>query len=100
MNTKSAIENQFWDYSDVIPNTNVTSLPTTSDLLRDQSTVLITYWILFLVGATGNLRVLTTLVLNRRQRSRVDMLMTHLTTADVLVTCVIIPLEVSGLIIS
>lgn len=95
--TTSDLEKQFWDYFEITtssygPNYTVGPLDQTP---RDQSAVLATYGVLFVVGALGNLVVLATLAKTRRRKSRVDLLMTHLAIADVCVTCGVIPLEVS-----
>ncbi|CAG5058999.1 unnamed protein product [Parnassius apollo] len=62
-------------------------------LTRDQHAVIVTYWVLMTLGAFCNLAVLLSLTRTRRRKSRVDLLMTHLAIADVLVTCGVIPLE-------
>lgn len=50
---------------------------------------------LLITGAFGNVAVFTSLVRSRRRKSRVNLLMTHLAVADMIVTFIVIPLEVS-----
>lgn len=85
----SQIDKKFWDYFDVTSAPNVQP-----EEPRDQAAVLATYGVLLVVGGVGNLAVLAALTRQRRRRSRVDLLMTHLALADVAVTCGVIPLEV------
>ncbi|KOB70529.1 ACP receptor [Operophtera brumata] len=89
----SQIDQKFWDYFDVATSVspNVTCCPEV--VPRDQGAVLVTYGVLLVVGGVGNVAVLVALSRQRRRRSRVDLLMTHLALADVAVTCGVIPLE-------
>ncbi|XP_041980433.1 gonadotropin-releasing hormone II receptor-like [Aricia agestis] len=52
------------------------------------------YASLFVVGATGNVAVFVSLIRSRRRKSRVNLLMTHLAIADMIVTFIVIPLEI------
>lgn len=87
----SPIDKKFWDYFDA---TAVAVSTADVEEPRDQAVVLATYAALLVVGGVGNVAVLAALTRQRRRRSRVDLLMTHLAIADVAVTCGVIPLEV------
>ncbi|CAG5058995.1 unnamed protein product [Parnassius apollo] len=62
-------------------------------LTPDQHAVIVTYWVLMMLGAFCNLAVLISLTRTRHRKSRMDLLMTNLAIADVSVTCGVIPLE-------
>ena len=84
---------------------NTTTIHTNStenldDLLFDDS-----YWLrigldalIILVSSVANIAVLITLVMNRRRKSRVNMLILHLITADLLITLVNIPVDIGWLL--
>ncbi|XP_049792592.1 adipokinetic hormone/corazonin-related peptide receptor variant I-like [Schistocerca nitens] len=58
--------------------------------------VVCVYCVLFAVAATGNLTVFVTLVRGRRYRkSRISLMIAHLAAADLVVTFIMMPLEVS-----
>lgn len=83
----------FWDYFDMDVTgeaSTVASIPS-----PEQGFVLVMYCTLLGVGAVGNAAVFATLLRSRRRKSRVNLLMTHLAGADLIVTTVVIPLEVS-----
>ncbi|XP_013792760.1 gonadotropin-releasing hormone II receptor-like, partial [Limulus polyphemus] len=53
------------------------------------------YSILFVIAATGNLPVFISLLRNRQRKSPVKLMMLNLAVADLIVTFVMIPLEIS-----
>lgn len=53
----------------------------------------VSYSILFVIGAYGNVTVFVTL-LRARRKSRISLMITHLTMADLVVTFIMIPLEI------
>lgn len=53
------------------------------------------YSTLLIIGGLGNVGMFTFLMRSRKRKSRVDLLMTHLVVADMMVTFIVIPLEVS-----
>ena len=55
---------------------------------------LITYTVLFVIAALGNLTVFITLFKNRHRRSRVNMFIMHLSIADMIVTFIMVPMEI------
>lgn len=61
-------------------------------------TVVIVYCVLFLIAAVGNLTVFITLFKSRHRKSRISLMITHLAVADLMVTFIMIPLEVSTFI--
>ncbi|XP_073960336.1 adipokinetic hormone/corazonin-related peptide receptor variant I-like [Choristoneura fumiferana] len=81
----------FWDYfdMDVGEASTVASIPS-----PEQGFVLGMYCTLLGVGAVGNAAVFASLLRSRRRKSRVNLLMTHLAGADLIVTTVVIPLEI------
>lgn len=94
-NSKSNIsDNQkFLDYFNDVPNTTDTVVDTVP--VSEQGFVVCIYSTLFAVGAVGNVCVFISLVRSRRRKSRVNLLMTHLVVADLIVIFIVIPLEVS-----
>ncbi|CAG9865443.1 unnamed protein product [Phyllotreta striolata] len=52
------------------------------------------YTVLFVVAAIGNLTVFVSLLRSRRRKSRISLMITHLTIADLIVTFIMIPGEV------
>ena len=56
---------------------------------------IVAYSLMFLVAAVGNLVVFVVLFRSRRRRSRVNLYIMHLAVADLIVTFVTIPIEVS-----
>lgn len=63
----------------------------------EQDFVVTMYSVLLVIGAVGNVSVFVALMRSRRRKSRVNLLMTHLVVADMMVTFIVIPLEVSVL---
>ena len=55
----------------------------------------IVYSVLFVIAACGNLTVFITLFRNRHRRSRVNLFILHLSTADLIVTFIMMPLEIA-----
>ncbi|RWR99871.1 gonadotropin-releasing hormone receptor-like protein, partial [Dinothrombium tinctorium] len=55
---------------------------------------IIAYSVLFLVGAIGNLRALFDLLKRRHLRKAINILMVHLTLADLIVVFISIPIEI------
>ena len=51
--------------------------------------------VIFIISVTANLAVMTTLLLNRRRKSRVNTLILHLMTADLLITVINIPTDIA-----
>lgn len=57
--------------------------------------VIVTYILLFMIAAIGNLTVFISLFRSRHRRSRISLMIRHLAIADLIVTFVMIPIEVS-----
>lgn len=102
------IDKKFWEYFDLkiennqpimTLNFNESNASDTSDVTviaaPEHGFVLIVYSVLLVIGAFGNVAVFTSLVRSRRRKSRVNLLMTHLVVADIIVIFFVIPLEVS-----
>lgn len=96
----SDVDQQFWDYFnfDVMPSEAMNSTVHDDVIVPapEQGFVVGMYSALLTTGAFGNVAVFTSLVRSRRRKSRVNLLMTHLTVADMIVTFIVIPLEVSS----
>lgn len=75
---------------------NVTSAPIPREMMfSDDSLVsVVTYVILFVIAAVGNLTVFVALYRNRNRRSRVNLFIMHLSVADMIVTFVMMPMEI------
>lgn len=88
----------FWDYFDMEPvdqhPQNMSDRGDTSVPAPEEFVVAV-YSVLLVVGAIGNVTVFAALLRSRRRKSRVNLLMTHLVVADMIVTFIVIPLEVS-----
>ncbi|XP_044733757.1 gonadotropin-releasing hormone II receptor-like [Chrysoperla carnea] len=54
----------------------------------------IVYSLLFIIAAVGNLTVFITLFRSRHRKSRINLMITHLAVADLMVTFIMIPLEI------
>ncbi|CAH2230402.1 jg1905 [Pararge aegeria aegeria] len=93
----SDLDQNFWEYFSTDQNMNSNINDTVSDAVpnSDQGFVVGIYSALFVVGAIGNVSVFVSLVRSRRRKSRVNLLMTHLVVADLIVIFIGIPLEVS-----
>lgn len=97
---ESDCDKNFWDYFNMeVPNSdvNVTDMANAVPA-PEQGFVIGVYSALLVTGALGNIGVFTSLMRSRRRKSRVNLLMTHLVIADLIVTFIVIPLEVCLLI--
>lgn len=81
--------------SEVVANASSVAGFVPPTLNKNALTVIIVYCILFVIAAIGNLTVFITLFRSRRRKSRISLMISHLAIADLLVTFVMIPLEVS-----
>ncbi|KAI0207743.1 Gonadotropin-releasing hormone receptor [Lamellibrachia satsuma] len=70
-------------------------LPSALTFSDDSVFSIVAYSLMFLVAAVGNLVVFVVLFRSRRRRSRVNLYVMHLAVADLIVTFVMIPIEVS-----
>ncbi|KAJ2949648.1 hypothetical protein O0L34_g15573 [Tuta absoluta] len=96
----SESDQKFLDYFnlDATPSESVNAMNVTEDnsmIVPEQGFVIGMYSALLATGALGNVAVFASLVRSRRRKSRVNLLMTHLAVADMIVTFIVIPLEVS-----
>ncbi|KAL4711017.1 hypothetical protein ACJJTC_017982 [Scirpophaga incertulas] len=88
------VEHDFWDYFSMeATEVNVTERGETVVPSPDQFVVAV-YSVLLGAGAIGNVTVFASLLRSRRRKSRVNLLMTHLVIADMIVTFIVIPLEI------
>ncbi|XP_013787091.1 gonadotropin-releasing hormone receptor-like [Limulus polyphemus] len=71
------------------------TLPDYLTFNADSVREIVVYSILFVVAATGNLPVFISLLRNRQRKSPVKLMMLNLAVADLIVTFVMIPLEIS-----
>lgn len=83
------------DGSFVPQNSTVANVP---EFNYNSLTVVIVYCVLFLIAAVGNLTVFITLFKSRRRKSRISLMISHLAIADLMVTFVMMPLEVSNIL--
>lgn len=65
------------------------------ELLSVNMTNLIAYSVLFPMAAVGNLMVLNALFKSRRCKSRINLMILHLSLADMIVTFVFVPIEMT-----
>ncbi|KAK8384399.1 hypothetical protein O3P69_009304 [Scylla paramamosain] len=72
-------------------------LPASLSFDDNARTDIIVYSILFVIAAAGNLTVFITLWRNRHRKSRVNLMIMHLAAADLMVTFINFPLEISWL---
>ncbi|CAH0687870.1 unnamed protein product [Spodoptera exigua] len=72
---------------------NVTEVVDTTIPAPEQGFVVGVYSALLAAGAVGNIGVFASLMRSRRRKSRVNLLMTHLVIADMIVLFIVIPLE-------
>lgn len=93
MNKTLDLDQTFWEYFNTDFVMNTTSVTDTVPSI-DQEFVVGMYSIMFIIGAAGNIAVFVALIRSRRRKSRVNLLMTHLVVADLIVTFIVIPLEV------
>ncbi|XP_047029541.1 adipokinetic hormone/corazonin-related peptide receptor variant I-like [Helicoverpa zea] len=87
---------KFWDYFNMEGTSmiNVTEVVDTTIPAPEQGFVVGVYSALLAAGAVGNVGVFVSLVRSRRRKSRVNLLMTHLVVADMIVLFIVIPLEI------
>ncbi|KAM3961681.1 neuropeptide receptor A28 [Aphomia sociella] len=85
-----------WDYFTMkdMDGMNATERGDATVPAPDQEFVVAVYSALLVTGAIGNVGVFATLMKSRRRKSRVNLLMTHLAIADMIVTFIVIPLEI------
>lgn len=62
---------------------------------EDSIREVVLYSLMFMLGAGGNIPVIFTLIRNRHRKSRVNLMIMHLASADLIVTFVMIPLEIA-----
>ncbi|XP_043474123.1 gonadotropin-releasing hormone II receptor-like [Leptopilina heterotoma] len=73
---------------------NNSTLPPNMTFTNRSMTVIIVYCIFFIIAAIGNLTVFITLSRGRYKKSRIALMICHLSAADLFVTFFMIPLEV------
>ncbi|XP_063830199.1 adipokinetic hormone/corazonin-related peptide receptor variant I-like [Ostrinia nubilalis] len=83
-----------WDYFDMAPVEVNSTDGLDSTVPPPEDFVVAVYSVLLVVGAIGNVTVFASLLRSRRRKSRVNLLMTHLVVADMIVTFIVIPLEI------
>ncbi|XP_067139015.1 adipokinetic hormone/corazonin-related peptide receptor variant I-like isoform X2 [Centruroides vittatus] len=76
-------------------NYSLQELPHYLTFNEDSIKELVIYSFLFVVAAAGNLPVFITLLRNRHRKSRIKLMLMHLAIADLIVTFIMIPLEIS-----
>lgn len=79
----------------LLNSTNITTLPPNLVFNENSLVGVIVYSLLFVLAAVGNLTVFITLFRSRHRKSRINLMITHLAVADLMVTFIMIPLEVS-----
>ncbi|KAJ8977054.1 hypothetical protein NQ317_000939 [Molorchus minor] len=80
--------------NDTFQNASIRTNITILDLLaRRNMPVIAVYSSLFCVAAIGNLTVFISLFRSRYRKSRISLMIRHLTIADLIVTFVMIPIE-------
>ncbi|XP_060804633.1 adipokinetic hormone/corazonin-related peptide receptor variant I-like [Amyelois transitella] len=86
---RNASQNDEWDVN------SVKTMNSTADVIPPTDAVVTAvYSGLLVVGAAGNIGVFASLMRSRRRKSRVNLLMTHLVVADMMVTFIVIPMEI------
>ena len=70
------------------------TLPPELQFTKQSWPVIIIYCITFVIAAIGNLTVFVTLCRERYRKSRISLMICHLSAADLLVTFIMIPVEV------
>ncbi|KAK2144564.1 hypothetical protein LSH36_746g01090 [Paralvinella palmiformis] len=75
-------------------NGTVAPIPREMVFNDDSLVSVVTYVILFVIAAVGNLTVFVALYRNRKRRSRVNLFIMHLSVADMIVTFVMMPMEI------
>lgn len=74
---------------------SATMLPPSLGFDENAKKDIIIYSVMFVVAAVGNLTVFITLFRNRHRKSRVNLMIMHLAAADLIVTMINFPLEVT-----
>lgn len=74
---------------------NNTTIPEELRFNQIALTVVLVYSALFLMAAVGNLTVFISLFRSRHRKSRISLMIRHLAIADLVVTFIMIPIEVS-----
>lgn len=83
-----------WEYANA--SGNVSALPIDMQFNDGHRLQIGVYSILMVVSAIGNITVLTLLIKRRlKSHTRLDMMLTHLAIADLLVTFLMMPLEIA-----
>ncbi|KAI0232932.1 Gonadotropin-releasing hormone II receptor, partial [Lamellibrachia satsuma] len=70
-------------------------LPREMTFTDDNLVSVVAYALLFVIAAFGNLSVFVAMFRSRRRRSRVNLFIMHLCVADLIVTFVVMPLEIT-----
>lgn len=83
------------NYSDANFTASTSSMDIPKSLTDINMTQLIAYSLLFPLAAVGNLLVFVALFRNRHRKSRVNMMILHLSLADMIVTFVFLPTEIT-----
>lgn len=74
--------------------TEPSSMPREMSFTDDSLVSVVTYTVLFIIAAIGNLLVFITLLKHRHRRSRVNLFILHLCIADMIVTFIMLPMEI------
>ncbi|XP_058820770.1 adipokinetic hormone/corazonin-related peptide receptor variant I-like isoform X6 [Topomyia yanbarensis] len=83
-----------WSYGDGSRNNSY--LPIDMQFNAGHQLQIVVYSVLMVISAVGNITVLTLLIKRRlKAHSRIDMMLTHLAIADLLVTFLMMPLEIA-----
>ncbi|CAB3244038.1 unnamed protein product [Arctia plantaginis] len=93
-------DKNFWDYFNMEVSNSEVNVTDIANVVPapEQGFVIGVYSALLATGALGNIGVFTSLMRSRRRKSRVNLLMTHLVLADMIVTFIVIPLEVRSFV--
>lgn len=78
-----------------LPSTSSDNLPRELTFTSDGLVSVVSYSVLFIIAAIGNVTVFINLFRNRRRRSGVNMCIMHLSIADMIVTFIMLPQEVA-----
>ena len=91
------MENLTWTINSTeMPNVTfeAVTIPREFVFNADSLVSVITYTVLFIVAAAGNLTVFVILFKHRHRKSRVNLFIMHLCIADLIVTFVMLPMEI------
>ncbi|KAJ8918060.1 hypothetical protein NQ315_011517 [Exocentrus adspersus] len=86
--------NESLTLNETIPDVNATEV-SIENLFRPNLHVTVVYGVLFVVAAVGNLTVFISLFRSRHRKSRISLMIRHLAMADLIVTFIMIPIEIS-----